>query len=779
MVGSNKRPRTGEMALKLDRRISRILCDYASAEQADAGSPVTFPSTSALVEYVREVDMELRRRNQLQIENSIQRVLPKIKQQQLEEEAKAAAGTSEAQDSSDEPEMDRTAQFSGIEVVPTIDTNAMNGSLMRLWGTKAAESERQSGQSTPCQKAEPAGQNGSESKREKNVRRKKRTNTAAAVPEVRLADLGGVDSCMEEILESIVLPLKHPEIYTHTGVQPPRGILLHGPPGCGKTMLANAIAGEVGVPFLQISAPSIVSGMSGESEKKLREVFEEARELAPCLVFIDEIDAITPKRETAQREMERRIVAQMLTCIDSLSWEKATAPVMLIGATNRPDSLDPALRRAGRFDREIAMPVPDEAARMQILSVLCRPLRLSGEFDFEELAKRTPGYVGADLTALVTAAGMIAVKRILHGLKPQSAGLGCDDPSSMSVDSALTDQASTAEHWNATPTTQAIAQFLASHPEPLTPAELAPAAITNSDFIEALAKVQPSAKREGFATVPGVTWDDIGALAKVREELRMAVVEPIRNPAIFAQVGITAPAGVLLWGPPGNGKTLLAKAIASESHTNFISVKGGELMSKYVGDSERAVRQVFARARASSPCVIFFDELDALCSRRGGEQSEASARVVNTLLTEVDGMEARKRVYVIAATNRPDIIDPAMLRPGRLDKLLYVDLPSPPERAEILRTLSKKTPLGSDVDLRDIACDRRCEGFSGADLSGLVRSASEAALRSVLFGTDAASEHPAIVVSRAHFDMALQRTTPSVSASDMKRYESLRKLYGS
>ncbi|KAJ2849039.1 Ribosome biogenesis ATPase rix7 [Coemansia brasiliensis] len=798
MVGSNKRPRTGEMTLKLDRKITRILYDYASDEQADLGSPTIFPSIGALVEYVREVDMELRRRNIAQIENSIQRVLPKIKQQQ---EARANTGVSEAQVSDEEPEMDRTAQFSGIETVPTIDTNAMNGSLMRLWGTKPAESERQNSENAHCQKAEPIGQNSSENKREKNVRKKKRANTAT-VPEVRLSDLGGVDACIEEILESIVLPLKHPEIYTHTGVQPPRGILLHGPPGCGKTLLANAIAGEVGVPFLQISAPSIVSGMSGESEKKLREVFEEARELAPCLVFIDEIDSITPKRENAQREMERRIVAQMLTCIDSLSWEKASSPVMLIGATNRPDSLDPALRRAGRFDREIAMTVPDEAARMQILSVLCRPLRLSGEFDFEELAKRTPGYVGADLTALVTTAGMIAVKRILHTLNPlsvadsdssgltsrlaESTVLDCDGPSSMNVDSTPVDKANTPGHCDPIPTTQAIAQFLASHPEPLTPDELAPAAITNSDFIQALAKVQPSAKREGFATVPGVTWDDIGALAKVREELRMAVVEPIRNPEIFAQVGITAPAGVLLWGPPGNGKTLLAKAIANESHTNFISVKGGELMSKYVGDSERAVRQVFARARASSPCVIFFDELDALCSRRGGEQSEASARVVNTLLTEVDGMEARKRVYVIAATNRPDIIDPAMLRPGRLDKLLYVDLPSAPERAEILRTLSKKTPLGPDVDLKEIACDRRCEGFSGADLSGLVRSASEAALRSVLFGPEAlptssslsASERPSIVVLRAHFDMALQRTTPSVSASDMKRYESLRRLYG-
>ncbi|KAJ2719534.1 Ribosome biogenesis ATPase rix7, partial [Coemansia sp. Benny D115] len=304
-----------------------------------------------------------------------------------------------------------------------------------------------------------------------------------------------------------------------------------------------------------------------------------------------------------------------------------------------------------------------------------------------------------------------------------------------------------------------------------------PLAITGPDFFEALKKVQPSAKREGFATVPGVTWDDIGALSSVRTELRMAVVEPIKRPEIFAQVGITAPAGVLLWGPPGNGKTLLAKAIANESHTNFISVKGGELMSKYVGDSERAVRQVFARARASSPCVIFFDELDALCSKRTGEQSEAAARVVNTLLTEIDGMESRKSVYVIAATNRPDIIDPAMLRPGRLDKLLYVELPAAEERAEILRTLAKRTPLADDVDLVEIAHHERCQGLSGADLAGLIREASVAALRSVIFDQPESNSSANIKVTRAHFQTALDRTSPSVSASELKRYESLRKLY--
>ncbi|KAJ1728843.1 Ribosome biogenesis ATPase rix7 [Coemansia sp. Benny D160-2] len=515
--------------------------------------------------------------------------------------------------------------------------------------------------------------------------------------------------------------------------------------------------------------------MSGESEKKLREVFEEARELAPCIVFIDEIDAITPKRENAQREMERRIVAQMLTCIDDISWDKTNnKPVMLIGATNRPDSLDPALRRAGRFDREIAMSVPDEDARQQILEVLCSKLLLSGDFNIKELAKLTPGYVGADLIALTTAA---------------------DSETSTEANNRSSNIPSTPVLWDAKPATEkirTIASFLASHPDPLSDDELAPLAITNSDFLEALKKVQPSAKREGFATVPGVTWSDIGALSKVREELRMAVVEPIRHPEIFAQVGITAPAGVLLWGPPGNGKTLLAKAIANESHTNFISVKGGELMSKYVGDSERAVRQVFARARASSPCVIFFDELDALCSRRSGEQNEASARVVNTLLTEIDGMESRKRVYVIAATNRPDIIDPAMLRPGRLDKLLYIELPTPSERADILSTLSKKTPLGDDVDLGSIASDERCTGFSGADLAGLVREASVMALRSVFFTQDKdtgstltpVNDGPLktrskILVTKEHFDIALSRTSPSVSANDMKRYESLRKLYGS
>ncbi|KAJ2470460.1 Ribosome biogenesis ATPase rix7 [Coemansia sp. RSA 2322] len=874
MVGGSKKPRGSTLSSNLDRDINSLLRDYLADGYDPNAGPLVAPGIGVLVEYLRRTKPKFQRKTVLQLENSIERVLPALLQQ-FERGVPAVAATpvtssKETRDpsSDEEPDFDGSTRFDDLDSVPTMevkDNNAMNGSLMRLWAARADSSAvtarsaspqpirrpgggdtplaRGSGAATPAALGRdvqelsfvvtPAGDKrraidasekkalGDDRDQDKDAKRKRRAKgadrTKYTPPETRLSDLGGVDACVEEVLELIVMPLKHPEIYLHLGVQPPRGVLLHGPPGCGKTLLAHAIAGEVGVPFLQISAPSIVSGMSGESEKKLREVFEEARDLAPCIVFIDEIDAITPKRENAQREMERRIVAQMLTCIDDLSWEKTdNRPVMLIGATNRPDSLDPALRRAGRFDREISMPVPDVTAREQILNVMCEKLLLSGDFDIKDLAMRTPGYVGADLTSLTTEAGMIAVKRIFHNLQTMAVGddalstkladrlahaamsNGDSTPEShpMVVDGEHVDGdsstalvASTPARWDAKPAMEklrTIADFIRSHPNPLTPEELVPLAITNTDFLQALKKVQPSAKREGFVTVPGVTWNDIGALAKVREELRMAVVEPIRNPELFAQVGITAPAGVLLWGPPGNGKTLLAKAIANESHTNFISVKGGELMSKYVGESERAVRQVFSRARASSPCVIFFDELDALCSRRSGEQNEATARVVNTLLTEIDGMEERKKVYVIAATNRPDIIDPAMLRPGRLDKLLFVELPTPCERAEILRTLSKGTPLADDVCLNAIASHERCAGFSGADLAGLIRGASEAALRPVFLNQGSEPSGAAgstlarqkILITMDHFHDALMRTAPSVSAADMRRYESLRKLYG-
>ncbi|KAF8274789.1 P-loop containing nucleoside triphosphate hydrolase protein [Lactarius quietus] len=598
-----------------------------------------------------------------------------------------------------------------------------------------------------------------------------------APPTVRLADLGGMDPCVEKVLELVAMPLAHPEVYLHTGVQPPRGVLLHGPSGCGKTLLANAIGGELGLPFISISAPSIVSGMSGESEKTLRETFEEAKRIAPCLLFIDEIDAITPKRETAQREMERRIVAQFLTCMDELSWEKTdNKPVMVIGATNRPDALDPALRRAGRFDHEIGMTVPDDEARAQILRVLCAKLRLDGQFDFNALAKATPGYVGADLSALTGAAGIIAVKRIFQGLSDSTVIPGSSLPPAETDVSMQIDADAVAVSGPPTPSPEVlpfaqlaasslihspIARFLQSHPGPLTPALLAPICITADDFMLALKEVQPSAQREGFATVPDVTWADVGALHATRSELHMAVVQPIRRPELFRAVGIDAPAGVLLWGPPGCGKTLLAKAVANESQASFISVKGPELLNKYVGESERAVRQVFARARASTPCIIFFDELDALVPRRDEALSESSSRVVNTLLTELDGLDARRGVFVLGATNRPDMLDPAMCRPGRLDKLLYVDLPSPDERAEIVRTLLM---VGGE----------RGEGYSGADLAALVREAGVRALRAA--GLENGAE--GVVVRVEDFQAALDKVAPSVSKAQRRRYEALRELSG-
>ncbi|NWX83623.1 NVL protein, partial [Nothoprocta pentlandii] len=498
-------------------------------------------------------------------------------------------------------------------------------------------------------------------------------------PSVRFEDVGGNDETLKEICKMLI-HVRHPEVYNHLGVIPPRGFLLHGPPGCGKTLLAQAIAGELELPMLKVAATEMVSGVSGESEQKLRELFEQAVSNAPCVLFIDEIDAITPKREVASKDMERRIVAQLLTCMDDLNNVAATAQVLVIGATNRPDSLDPALRRAGRFDREICLGIPDEAAREKILKTLCRKLKLPESFEFRHLAHMTPGYVGADLMALCREAAMCTVNRILikseeHKRKCMRSG-GNTAEESMEIGTAALDEL------------QRLLDLLKQE-DPLPEEQLQKLYIEMNDFIVALSSVQPSAKREGFVTIPDVTWADIGALEDVREELTMAILAPVRNPEQFKALGLTTPAGVLLAGPPGCGKTLLAKAVANESGLNFISVKGPELLNMYVGESERAVRQVFQRARNSAPCVIFFDEVDALCPRRSDRESGASVRVVNQLLTEMDGLENRQQVFIMAATNRPDIIDPAILRPGRLDKTLYVGLPPPEDRLAILKTITK------------------------------------------------------------------------------------------
>lgn len=563
---------------------------------------------------------------------------------------------------------------------------------------------------------------------------------------VSLADLGGVDNVIQELKDLIVLPLFRPDIYINSRIQPPRGILLHGPPGCGKTMIANALAAELGVPFISLSAPSLVSGMSGESEKALREHFEEAKNMAPCLVFLDEIDSITPKRENAQREMEKRIVAQLLTCMDHLALEQTGGKaVIILAATNRPDSLDPALRRGGRFDKEINLGVPSEAVREKILRALTRQMALSDDFNFRHLAKLTPGFVGADLSDLVSTAGSAAIKRFLDTLKTETSDMDAD-AADAPVSETVLDLRRLIRRAKEPPLTEAAAIL-----------------ITTGDFLTALPKIQPSSKREGFATIPDTTWADIGALRPVREELLTAIVEPIRCPEKYERVGITAPTGVLLWGPPGCGKTLLAKAVANESRANFISVKGPELLNKYVGESERAVRQVFVRARSSIPCVIFFDELDALVPKRDDSLSESSARVVNTLLTELDGLSNREGIYVIAATNRPDIIDPAMLRPGRLETLLFVDLPEEAERVEILQTLSRNLSISFTDAVADVA--RACEGFSGADLESLLRRAGYAAIKrndSIKF---------------EDFMTAQQKIRPSVG--DRRKYDRLKVQWGS
>ncbi|XP_031511287.1 nuclear valosin-containing protein-like isoform X3 [Papio anubis] len=505
------------------------------------------------------------------------------------------------------------------------------------------------------------------------------------ISNVKFEDVGGNDMTLKEVCKMLI-HMRHPEVYHHLGVVPPRGVLLHGPPGCGKTLLAHAIAGELDLPILKVAAPEIVSGVSGESEQKLRELFEQAVSNAPCIIFIDEIDAITPKREVASKDMERRIVAQLLTCMDDLNNVAATARVLVIGATNRPDSLDPALRRAGRFDREICLGIPGEASRERILQTLCRKLRLPQAFDFCHLAHLTPGFVGADLMALCREAAMCAVNRGLMKLQEQEK----KDPEMEDLPSKGVQEESLGTE--STSETQDELQRLLGllrDQDPLSEEQMQGLCIELNDFIVALSSVQPSAKREGFVTVPNVTWADIGALEDIREELTMAILAPVRNPDQFKALGLVTPAGVLLAGPPGCGKTLLAKAVANESGLNFISVKGPELLNMYVGESERAVRQVFQRAKNSAPCVIFFDEVDALCPRRSDRETGASVRVVNQLLTEMDGLEARQQVFIMAATNRPDIIDPAILRPGRLDKTLFVGLPPPTDRLAILKTITK------------------------------------------------------------------------------------------
>ncbi|AQZ11247.1 RIX7 (YLL034C) [Zygosaccharomyces parabailii] len=747
--------------------------------------------------YCQSKDVTMLRVKKVVLQKSIERVL----QQVIDEEAQefeSFPGYKDQSSLTSPLDQETLMKERNLMVVP--DTNDMNKSITEQWNVKP---ETPNTPATPTT-ADDADASAVPKKRSKDIQpsksKRQKTKEDRSPPNARLDSIGGMEDVVAQLMELIGLPILHPEIYLSTGVEPPRGVLLHGPPGCGKTSIANALAGELQVPFISLSAPSVVSGMSGESEKKIRDLFDEAKSLAPCLMFFDEIDAITPKRDGgAQREMERRIVAQLLTSMDELSLEKTGGkPVIIIGATNRPDSLDAALRRAGRFDREICLNVPNELSRVHILKKMSQTLKIDGEIDFIKLAKLTPGFVGADLKALITAAGTCAIKRIFHAYANLSAA---EDPDQkMEIDQEERKELSlknTANMIDPLPLS-IIQKFIQNFPEPLDDEQLARLSIRYEDFLKALPTIQPTAKREGFATVPDVTWASVGALNKVRVELNMAIVQPIKKPELYEKVGISAPAGVLLWGPPGCGKTLLAKAVANESRANFISIKGPELLNKYVGESERAIRQVFTRARASVPCVIFFDELDALVPRRDSTLSESSSRVVNTLLTELDGLNDRRGIFVVGATNRPDMIDPAMLRPGRLDKTLFIELPNSEEKLDILRTLVKSngTPLASDVNLETVIQDERCKNFSGADIASLVRESSVSALKRSFFKSDQVQSviendldkefedlsvgysSEDILVTMMDFLNALRKVRPSVSDKDRLKYEKLSNKMG-
>ncbi|MCW3976150.1 MAG: CDC48 family AAA ATPase [Candidatus Bathyarchaeota archaeon] len=502
------------------------------------------------------------------------------------------------------------------------------------------------------------------------------------IPMVTYEDIGGLHEQIRRIREMVELPLRHPELFQKLGIDPPRGVFLYGPPGCGKTLLAKAVANESDANFYVISGPEIMSKFYGESEARLREIFQKAQETAPSIIFIDEMDAIAPKREEVTGEVERRVVAQLLSLMDGIG---ARGNIIVIGATNRPNAIDPALRRPGRFDREIEIGVPDKKGRRETMQIHTRNMPLATDFDLKKLSEITHGYTGADIAALCRESAMKALRRYIPEINLEE--------------------------------------------ERVPPHILDKMEVIMEDFRQAYREITPTAMREVYVEVPTVQWNDIGGLIKVRMELNEAIEWPLKNPKSFKRMGIKPPKGILLYGPPGCGKTLLAKAVATESEANFISIKGPEVFSKWVGESEKAIREVFRKGRTASPAIIFFDEFDAIIPRRGMGYSDSgvSERVISQLLTELDGVESLQDVAIIAATNRPDIIDPAVLRPGRIDKMIYVPAPDAKALKEIFKIHTKEMPLSTDVDIDQLA--KISVGYSGADVEALCREAALIALR--------------------------------------------------
>ncbi|MDQ1278942.1 MAG: transitional endoplasmic reticulum ATPase [Thermoproteota archaeon] len=531
------------------------------------------------------------------------------------------------------------------------------------------------------------------------------TTEKKGIPRVTYEDIGGLQEEIRRTREMVELPLRHPELFQRLGIEPPKGVLLHGPPGNGKTLLAKAVANESDANFFAINGPEIMSKFYGESEKRLREIFEKAQENSPGIIFIDELDAIAPKREEVTGEVERRVVAQLLALMDGL---EARGNIIVIGATNRVNAIDPALRRPGRFDREIELGVPNKQGRLEILQIHSRGMPLSENVDLKRLSEMTHGYTGADISALCREAAMKALRRYLPDINLED------------------------EH--------------------IPPEILEKMEVNLDDFMSAYREITPTAMREVFIEIPSVHWDEVGGLDEVKQSLKEAVEWPIKRPEVFTKMGIRPPKGILIYGPPGCGKTLLARAVATESEANFISIKGPEIFSKWVGESEKAIREIFRKGRTAAPAVIFIDEVDSVVPRRGAGSSDSGVteRVISQLLTEMDGLEGLQNVVVIAATNRPDILDPALLRPGRFDRLIYVPSPDYESRTQIFKIHSKGVPLTKDFVPSDVI--KATKGYSGADIQALCREAAMIALR-----------REANEVSMEDFKKAMDRIGPSVT----------------
>jgi len=554
-----------------------------------------------------------------------------------------------------------------------------------------------------------------------------KSSPEANIPDVTYSDIGGLNDELERVREMIELPLQHAELFQHLGVEPPQGVILHGPPGTGKTLIAKAVANEVGASFHSIGGPEIMSKHYGGSEEQLREVFEEASESAPAIIFIDELDSIASSRSETTGDVEQRIVAQLLSLMDGLEERE---DVIVIGATNRLDAIDNALRRGGRFDREIEIGVPNKEGRKQIFEIHTRGMPLEDNVDLEDMAERTYGFVGADIATVTKEAAMTAIRRI----KPDI-DLSEDELSQETLDML---------------------------------------SVTRDDFKQAMRETEPSAMREVFVEVPEVEWTDVGGLHKTKKQLQENIEWPLKYEDLFDDVGLGSTTGVLLYGPPGTGKTLLAKAVANESDVNFISVKGPELLNKYVGESEKGVRDVFSKARENAPTVVFFDELDAIATERGSNNMDSGVgeRVVSQLLTEIDGLENLEDVMVIATSNRPELIDTALLRPGRIDRQIHVPVPDSEAREAILEIHTRNKPVGDDVDLDEIA--EQTEGFVGADIEALCRTATMNATRTYLDEVeDEDIDSTQVQVTMDDFTSALEEVTPSVTPEMREAYEDI------